>query len=571
MSRFLNWSYSAVVLAAVAAAMALVAHASVTQNEFVWDDEVEVVHNRSIQDLSRVRAVLQGNRPVVNLSYAIDYRMWRGVDEHGFHLTNLRLHVVVVLLLFAFVRIVVRDMRFKGWEPGRAAENVTAFTAAALLAVHPMTTETVGYVSSRSELLCGAFALASLLCFRQAMQGKVLAFSRRESATNSAPSPPARTPVGWGWLAVALAFWGLAVGSKETGGMLPFVFLAYDALLGPGERDGKRARLWRVHVPLISLIVVGGIARVWLFLAVEHPGIAPAPAYAFWSSAHVAVRYVGLLFVPVDQTIVHVVSRITSLHDRRILEALLGLGLSAIIALAARRRAPLVSFGIVFFYLLLVPSSALTLLSAHGQVMSEHRTYVASFGFFMAVGAIVGSMWMGAAFARGWWRPAAAVVFVAALAVLISLTVARNRVWRDQVSLWSDAAEKAPNTWLAVYGLAESYRATGQCRAALEPYRKAVDLQPAKPDTYLGYASCLRNVGSTLEALQVLRSGMSRAPESTVLILALASMEERQFRNVPVALQLCQSALKISPGSDEAKSCVERNEKFLADRQQQAR
>src|SRR6187399_1345641 len=147
MSKFLNWSSSALVLAALAAAIALVAHASVTENGFVWDDEVEVVHNRSIQDLSRVRAVLQGNRPVVNLSYAIDYRLWRGIDEHGFHLTNLRLHAVVVLLLFVFVHLVVRDLQTARGDPGRAAANVAAFTAAALLAVHPMGTETVAFVS----------------------------------------------------------------------------------------------------------------------------------------------------------------------------------------------------------------------------------------------------------------------------------------------------------------------------------------------------------------------------------------------------------------------------------------
>jgi len=42
---------------------------------------------------------------------------------------------------------------------------MTAFTAASLFAVHPALTEAVGYVSSRSELLCGCLFLAAMLCF----------------------------------------------------------------------------------------------------------------------------------------------------------------------------------------------------------------------------------------------------------------------------------------------------------------------------------------------------------------------------------------------------------------------
>ena len=47
-------------------------------------------------------------RPLVNLSYAVDYA-FSGLDPFAYHVTNLLLHVVNVLLLFALTRRLARD------------------------------------------------------------------------------------------------------------------------------------------------------------------------------------------------------------------------------------------------------------------------------------------------------------------------------------------------------------------------------------------------------------------------------------------------------------------------------
>ena len=65
--------------------------------------------------------------------------------------------------------------------------------------------------------------------------------------------------------------------------------------------------------------------RIWLFLSVEHPNAAEAQGHAVLSQAHVLVRYLGLLFLPVGQTIVPVVSPIYSLRDSRVLYGVVGL------------------------------------------------------------------------------------------------------------------------------------------------------------------------------------------------------------------------------------------------------
>src|SRR5262245_1675597 len=69
------------------------------QNPFVYDDRLTVVDNWSIRHLADIYTVLRFDlfRPLVNLSFAIDYALW-GQNPAGFHLTNVVLHALNVVL-----------------------------------------------------------------------------------------------------------------------------------------------------------------------------------------------------------------------------------------------------------------------------------------------------------------------------------------------------------------------------------------------------------------------------------------------------------------------------------------
>ena len=69
-------------------------------NPFVYDDVPSIVNNQSLADPS-VRSVLLQNvsRPLVNVSYLVDYAIW-GPRPFGYHLTSVLLHMVNVVLLF---------------------------------------------------------------------------------------------------------------------------------------------------------------------------------------------------------------------------------------------------------------------------------------------------------------------------------------------------------------------------------------------------------------------------------------------------------------------------------------
>ena len=97
-------------LAALAAALSALVYVNALDNPFVYDDFRTVLNNPSIEDIWEVSAIVyrEMTRPVVNFSYAVD-RAISGGSPLGYHVTNVLLHVLNVLLLFQIARRSVED------------------------------------------------------------------------------------------------------------------------------------------------------------------------------------------------------------------------------------------------------------------------------------------------------------------------------------------------------------------------------------------------------------------------------------------------------------------------------
>jgi hypothetical protein len=450
----------AAVVAAGAAGAAGAVYLNALHNPFVYDDLHTVVANPSILHLGDLRAIVLGalTRPVVNLSYAVDRAVW-GPAPFGYHLTSVLLHMANVALLFVLARRLAPE---RAW---------TALAAAGLFAVHPMMTEAVGYISGRSELLCALFFLIGLLCGRKWIRAG-----------------------GLRWAGLTVLAWLGMLASKEIGAMFPFVFLAYDRLFGDGTEEQRRRRIAAMHAPLLAVTVLAGIVRLLILVRIEHPGAIEV----HWSygliAIDVAVRYLRLLLVPSGQTIFHSVPRIDTVFDPRVLAAGGVLLLIGGVCWRFRRRAPVVSFGLLWFLLLLVPSSVLMLLD-QGEPMAEHRVYLASCGLFLAVGD-------GAARLGRWWEsrtsfgrfavPAAVVMILLSFA---AETMVRNAVWRDPIALWNESVVLAPGHYRPHLLLGEALQDAGRNREALEQYQRATELRPADATGHVKLGQLLAGMG----------------------------------------------------------------------------
>jgi protein O-mannosyl-transferase len=563
------WRDAALCLAAVAAGG--VVYLNALHNPFLYDDYRTIVENASIRQVSDVRAIVlhEVTRPLVNMSFAIDEAVW-GSTPFGFHLTSVVLHAANVALLFLLASRLAAD----GARDRRGNPTLTAFLAAAPFAVHPLMTEAVGYVSARSEVLCTTIFLLAFLAGRR--------WLRRGGAV-------------WWWLTVVL--WGAAVSARELAAMLPLVLFAYDHVMLDDDRVTWRRRFWRLHAPLIGLSVGASLVRLAMFAYVEHPGGVGLSWRSVLEQAIVAWRYVWLLLGRGPLAIYHPVQPVLGAWDPRGLAALASIALAVAAAWQAQRVDRLGRFGVIWFFLLLVPSSLLVVLR-FGDGMAEHRAYAASCGLFLAAGSA--GAWLMRRLSnvsRVGYALAHAVIVVSLLS-LGARTVLRNLVWGDPIGVWREASTLAPDDPVPHTVLGEELDRRGRYEEAAVEYRTALMLHPTEPLAYLRLGVCLAllqrfdDARATFERLRTIapesttvstglavvammagqpdrarahfKESLDRDPHDVMTLQWLALFEEEAAGDPAAALRRCEQLQELAPGRLSNEDCIRRNRARLA-------
>jgi protein O-mannosyl-transferase len=566
-------------LAALAATFSALVYANALQNPFAYDDFRTVLNNPSIDDVWAVSTIIyrEMTRPLVNFSYALDRAIFGG-SLIGFHVTSVLLHTLNVVLLFHIARRSVEDQqsRRRAGDPTAlpVRATVVAFATAATFGLHPMMTEAVGYISGRSEVLCGAFFLAALLAARRWLLG-----------------------AGRRWLVLGFALWVGALLSKEIGAIWPLVLLGYDRLVLAGDRELSRRRWRRVLGPLTGLTILAGLARVAVLIWIENPDRSEITWRYALVEIEVIFRYFGLLLSPAEQSIFHQVSEVSWPPAPNVLLGFIWLAVWLGAAWKLARRDGAVSLGMVWFVLLLIPSSVLVLFNL-GEPMAEHRVYLAAAGFFLALGTIVGHVW--ALFDTR--TPASRLLLRCALSawltVLGGLTVMRNHVWSDPVLLWLDASQKAPDIWVPHVMLGAALQEAGAREEAIVAYRRAIHLRPTEQAPYMRLGLAQAELGKFVDARSTFQTLLTLDPDSAVghnglgavALLehnpdqarrhyedalahhpddvaarqSLAMMHETVWQNPAEALRLCEQIRQIAPRTPDIDACIERNRNALS-------
>lgn len=100
-------------------------------------------------------------RPLLGVTFVFDNIVW-GMRESFMHLENVVFHAVNVILVFLVAGNVARRYAID--------DSTFPFAAALLFAIHPINTESVNWISGRTDLLAGIFILISILLLLNALQ-----------------------------------------------------------------------------------------------------------------------------------------------------------------------------------------------------------------------------------------------------------------------------------------------------------------------------------------------------------------------------------------------------------------
>ena len=131
-----------------------VAYASSIQAPFVYDDKIEVIGNRTIRLLDKWQEILLYNpaRMLLQLSYALNFHRV-GFEPQSYHLTNLLIHsACAAACLFSVERVVQLSNKKEAAPP-----LLLACAVSIIWILHPMGTESVTYITGRSESLCALY------------------------------------------------------------------------------------------------------------------------------------------------------------------------------------------------------------------------------------------------------------------------------------------------------------------------------------------------------------------------------------------------------------------------------
>jgi len=497
---------------AVAALVVVFCYMGALTGPFVFDDEPNITENRYIRMSTLDPAGLYAaafkspipNRPVANVSFALNY-YFNGHNVVGYRFVNILIHIANGFLLYGLARLTFQTPALTTCK--EMAGRMAAL-AALVWMLHPLHTQSVGYIVQRMTSLAVLFYLLAMLCYARA---RLL------------PEGGLRRMALFGGCGLAGL---LALGSKEIAATLPAFIYLYEWYFFQGLQ-----RKWlRRSLPGLAGVCILSAAIGLLFIGSRDPvGQILAP-YAeggisagqrLLTQARVVCFYISLIFWPAP-------SRLNLDHDfpfsfslfdpTTTLPALLVLaGLLATAVIIARREA-LGSYAILWFLGNLVIESSVIRL----ETVFEHRTYLPSVMPIVALTALLFRVMR-----RKW---AAVAVIMATALLWAGWTWQRSQVWGDAVALWQDCVSKSPGKARPHNNLGSTYMRMGRLPDALPHLEKAVILAPR-------YADAIYNLGYAL-----MRAGdLSQGIELSLQLLELEPQNHMALTNIGVAFLLQQN------------------------------
>jgi len=561
-----------VLLAGILLLLTVAAYSNSFHNSFHFDDSHTIVNNLFIRNAANAPLFFkdsttfsslpsnQSYRPVVTATLAMDYWLGNGLaDTFYFHLSMFTLFLVQGMLMVFFYR------RVFDVAGSRHANIFTALLAAGWYLVHPANAETINYIISRSDSFSAMFIVLCFVVYGSSQ------FCRK-----------------WHVYLIPLA---LGLLTKPIAFIFPVLLLIYIFLF---EQKASLVELFSLKGLLQLLASFKKAAPSFVFMLVmlilikimEPPTWTPGGASQFQyviTQPYVILKYFISFFLPISLSADTDLAALTSLADYRFVIGILFLAalLAAAVLTSAQERLRPVSFGILWFFITLLPTSIIPL----AEVMNDHRVFLPYIGLMLSVSW---PAFLLVDYCRRSFRSCGAVA-----AVLIALVLAagaygtyqRNKVWSTEETLWKDVTEKSPKNGrgLMNYGLALMargdyagaekyflkaleltpnyatlhinlgvlYDATGKPAQAEQYFKKSISLQPGYPEGYFYYARYLQRQSRFEEAIENLKKTISLAAANMHAHHLLMTIYQ-DLGDEKKATELARQTLAIAPEDEQA-------------------
>jgi Flp pilus assembly protein TadD len=504
MKTDLNHLQSALLLVVLAFAC----YAGSLDNGFVWDDQALIVENQQIRNCTYLPAIFTHDlmhaqstgtayyRPFQTVTYMMDYAWW-GLDPTGYHLTNIALHILCVLLIWLMASQLTGN-RLLSWM------------VAALFAVHPVNTNAVTYVAGRADPLALAGMLGALVLLHQ-------------SRTERSPSPLLHAVlVAGSWVCCLVALF-----SRENAMLFPALVVVYGLTTARGQ-GGNR---FRGALPLAApylIITVGFMMWRTAVLALHSKALVADWAIPLATRIQIPFRamatYAGLIVWPAH---LQMDRQVVASGWNGVMLTAMGVALVAGLIYWIRwsyRHSPISLFGLGWFGIMIAPMlGGLSLVAT----VAEHWLYAPSVGLYLALTATVVELLKRHTLPlQARLQHAAVTACAIAIALLALRTNARNADWADPLTFFSRTQQQAPYSLAVRNNLGLAMAAEGKLHQAKAELEKAEQLAPGSTHIKNNLALVYFQMGRSDLALAKIRECLTLDPRNQLALKCLADIHE---------------------------------------------
>jgi tetratricopeptide (TPR) repeat protein len=516
-------------------------YSNIYPSPFVFDDHGRIVKRGAIRDLANYSTPQQllSPRSLVDATFALNYKFGK-LNVSGYHLVNLLIHIINGFIVY-FLALVLFQQILSIKPPGssnmQALDSsfpLMSLLAALIFVAHPIQTQAVTYTVQRYASMAGMFYMATVLLY---LMGRRAQQSTKSSALFILS-----------FLSGLLAFL-----SKENTASLPGVILLTEYLLFDRTWEGWKKKIpwfalsfsiWIIFL-LVVLLLSHGAAQGEALLEDVSGLMKETETVSRWrylcTQFNVIVIYIKLLFLPVGQNLDHLYTFKKGFFDGYTPFAFLFLVGLVVIGILNVKKRPIIPFTIFWFFLTLsVESSIIPIRDA----LFEHRLYLPMFGFVLFVVYLIVSL-------SAYQRILSILLSLFIVLSLGTMTLLRNHVWRDGITLWSDVISKNPLNPRAHHSLGSVLAEQGHLEEAASHFSEALRIMPDYADALNNLGSAQGRMGKPREAVKYFSEALRIDPEYGEAHYNMGIIQER-LGNFDLAVTHLLEAVRIRPDYWEA-------------------
>ncbi len=491
--------------------LGIISYGNSTTGKFVWDDAILVTGNAHIKSWDNLDKIIREDigsgankksssyRPMQIFTYMLDYSLWK-LDEFGYHITNITLHLLAGLCVFWLILILFDD-----W--------LLSLFASLLFVTHPIHAEAVSYISGRADSLAALFILLSLIFYIKQVS-----------------APRAKFYI------AALSCYILALLSRENSIILPALALLFHYVF-------KKKINYRFFFSLVAVTCLYVGLRVIALKDILSVEPVTSTVFQRLPGFFVAVtNYIRLLLVPFDLHMEYGLL-LFNFADLKALIGILVVVFSLIFAFHQRNKNKLISFSIFWFFITLFPFSSIYPINAY---MAEHWLYLPSIGVFLMLAGGLTFLWR-----KKGLRVLGTLIAVSLLAFYSYLTIKQNSYWKEPIAFYERTLKYATQSPRLYNDLALGYDKLGKHEEAIAALKKAVEIKPDYGEAYINLGSAYSDMGKYEEAIAAYRKAVEMKPDFDAVYNNLGFTYSRMGKHEE-AIDCYMKAIALNPRRDTA-------------------